>query len=193
SPRPTAAPVSARPGGGPQCVDRPLFLDINAGIAGRPDGLTTGTTFALFGENGSAVTRIEPDTSALLDARLGYRIRPHVGVAVGVSGGQSDVAATTTASVPSPIRFASPTIVSLDGGSAKRREIGFHLQAVYAQQLTDTLLLSIAGGPSIVHLQQGVPSVTVSASTPAVASANETGNGFGGNIGADLSSLFSTH
>jgi hypothetical protein len=188
-----SAPALAQTGGSPPGTDRPLFVDVNAGIAARPDALTTATTFAIFGENGSAATRIEPGRSVMFDVRVGYRVRPHLGVAAAVSGAQSDVAGVTTASVPSPIRFASPTIVSLDGGTSNRREIGFHLQAVYALPLADTVMLSIAGGPSIVHLQQGVPNVTISGAAPTVVSANESGSGFGANVGVDLSSLFSAH
>jgi len=187
-------PAFAQVGGAPAAAaDRPLFVDVNAGIASKPEGLTTGTTFAIFGENGSAASSLEPGTSAMFDVRLGYRIVSRIGVAAAVSGGQSDVTGATAASVPSPIRFASPTVVSLDAGSAKRREIGFHLQLVYVLPLTDTVMLSVAGGPSIVHLQQGVPSLNVTSGTPTVTSVNESGNGFGGNVGADLSTLFSTH
>src|SRR5262249_39523785 len=116
----------------PTAADRPLFVDINAGFASKPEALTTTTAFAIYGENGSAATRSEPGTTALFDVRLGYRFLPRFGVAAALSAGRGDVAGTTAASVPSPIRFASPTIVSLDAGTSSRREIGLHLQAVFA-------------------------------------------------------------
>jgi len=187
------SPAFAQAGSQPTAADRPLFVDINAGFASKPEALTTTTTFAIFGENGSAATRLEPATGALFDVRLGYRFRPRFGVAAAVSTGHSDVAATTTASVPSPIRFASPTIVSLDAGSSSRREIGLHLQAVFAMPISGNLTLAFAGGPSIVHMQQGVPNLSVTGSTPTVSSVNESGSGIGGNIGADLSALLSAH
>ncbi|HMF98334.1 MAG TPA: hypothetical protein VKE96_28735 [Vicinamibacterales bacterium] len=187
------SPAFAQTGSQPTAADRPLFVDINAGFASAPEALTTTSTFAIFGENGSVATRIEPGTSAMFDVRLGYRFRPHFGVAAAVSAGHSDVAAATTASVPSPIRFASPTIVSLDAGGSSRREIGLHLQAVFAWPITGNLTFAIAGGPSILHLQQGVPNVNVTSGTPIVGSVNESGSGFGGNVGADLSALLSAH
>jgi Outer membrane protein beta-barrel domain len=188
-----SAPAFAQAATRPGQADTPLFVDLNAGIASKPDALTTATTFALFGENGSAATRIESGTSAMFDVRLGYMVTPRIGVAAAVSGGRSDITGATTASVPSPIRFASPTIVSLDAGSASRREIGLHLQLVYGLPLSDTVTLSIAGGPSIVHLQQGVPNVSVTGGTPTAVSVNESGSGLGGNVGADLSARFSAH
>jgi outer membrane protein with beta-barrel domain len=173
--------------------ERPLFVDLSGGIAAKPAALTTGTTFTVFGETGSAATQSEAGTSALFDLRVGYRVRPRLGVAGALSGSQSDVAGTTIASVPSPIRFASPSIVSLAAPDAKRREIGVHLQAVYALPVTEKVTLTIAGGPSLVHLRQGVQAVSVAGVTPTAVPVNEAGTGLGGNVGVDLTSLFSAH
>jgi len=182
-----AVPAGAQPGA---AADRPLFVDINAGIGAKPASLTTATTFTIFGEDGSAATEIAPGLSGLADLRVGYHVRPRIAIAAALSGGQSTAAAATTASVPNPIRFNSPTIVSLAAPDSTRREIGVHLQASYAWPLTAAMMLTIAGGPSIVHLQQGIPSVTISGTTPTIVSVNESGNGFGGNVGADLSTFF---
>ncbi|HXI29896.1 MAG TPA: outer membrane beta-barrel protein [Vicinamibacterales bacterium] len=188
------APAFAQAAGASSGADQPLFIDVNAGLAAKPAALTTSTTFTVFGESGAAATRMEPGTAGMFDVRVGYRVKPRFGVAVALSAGRSDVAASTTASVPSPIRFASPTTVSLDAGTSSRRETGLHLQAVYALPLSNSLLLSIAGGPSIVHLQQGVPNVTVAGGgTPSVVFATESANSLGANVGVDLSTLFSTH
>ena len=184
-----AATVPARAQGS-AAADRPLFVDISAGIGAKPSALTGGTTFTIFGEDGSAVTQVAPGTSVLADLRVGYHVTPRVAIAAAFSGSQSTAAGAATASVPNPIRFNSPTIVSLAAPDANRRELGVHLQAVYARPLTDSMTLTIAGGPSIVHLQQGMPGVAIDGSTPTVVSVNESGNGFGGNVGADLSTFF---
>jgi len=184
-----AIPAAAQPSSA--AADRPLFVDVNAGIGAKPSPLTAGTTFTIFGEDGSAATEVAPGLSGLADFRVGYHVNPKVAIAVALSGSQSTAAAATTASVPNPIRFNSPTIVSLEAAESTRREIGVHLQASYALPLSAGLMLTIAGGPSIVHLQQGIPSVTISGTTPTIVSANESGNGFGGNVGADLSTFFS--
>jgi len=175
----------------PGKIEHPVFVDVNAGFAGKPGALETGSTFAVFGETGSAATRQEPPSSGMFDVRLGYRITPRLGLAGVLSGAQGEANGKTAASIPSPIRFASPSIVSLDAPGLKRRELGVHVQAVYFVPLSGSVMLSISGGPSMVHLQQGVPNVTVNGSAPVVTSANETGNGLGGNVGADLTTLFS--
>jgi hypothetical protein len=180
---PAAAQTSA--------ADRPLFVDISAGIGGKPSPLTAATTFTVFGEDGSAVTQVAPGVSGLADLRVGYHVKPRVAIAAAFSGSQSNVSAAATASVPSAVRFSSPTIVSLTAPDATRRELGVHLQAVFALPLADSVTVTVAGGPSIVHLQQGLPSVAISGATPTVVAVNESGNGFGGNVGADLSTFFS--
>jgi hypothetical protein len=172
-------------------ADRPLFVDVSAGIGSKPSALTTGSAFTIFGEQGSAVAQVAPGVSALADLRAGYHVTRRVAVAAAFSGSQSSVAGAATASVPNPIRFSSPTIVSLTAPDSKRRELGVHLQAIYALPLTDSLMLTLAGGPSVLRLQQGVPSVTISGTTPTVAPVKESGNGFGGNVGGDLSTFFS--
>jgi hypothetical protein len=183
-----AVPAGAQTGA---AADRPLFVDISAGIGAAPSALTAGTTFTIFGEAGSAATEVAPGLSGLADFRVGYHVHPRIAIAASLSGSQRNVAAATTASVPNPIRFNSPTIVSLEAPESKRRELGVHLQASYALPLTAAVMLTIAGGPSVVHLQQGMPGVTISGSTPTIVSLNESGNGFGGNVGADLSTFVS--
>src|SRR5262249_39668552 len=148
--------------------------------------------FSLFGEIGSAVTRQQAGAGPMFDVRLGYRVTPRLGVAAGVSGAEGEANGQAAASVPRPIRFASPMLVSLDAPGLKRRELGVHVDLLYFVPLRENLVLSLSGGPSMVHLQQGVPTVSVSGATPIVAAVNETGNGFGGHVGVDLTSLFAT-
>jgi hypothetical protein len=164
----------------------PLFFDVNVGFGGKPSELASSSTSSVFGEDGSSSTVVAPAASAMFDVRLGYRFSPHLGVAGAVSGGQSESTGVTSASVPSPIRFASPTIVSLQAPGLERRELGYHLQVAYVLGFSGNTTVTIAGGPTFIHLQQGVPSVTVSGTTPTIVSANESGTGVGGNTGIDL-------
>ena len=63
-----AAPAFAqapRAGSG-GALERPLFVDLNGGLASKPGALTTATTFTIFGEDGAAATRVDPGTSAMI-------------------------------------------------------------------------------------------------------------------------------
>jgi hypothetical protein len=174
-----------------QAPAHPVFFDINVGFGAKPSEITTSSTFSVFGEDGSSSTVVAPGASAMFDARIGYRFSQHLGIAGGMSGGQSQSTGTTSASVPSPIRFASPTIVSLQAPELTRRELAYHIQVAYVQAFGKDTTVTIAGGPTFMHLQQGVPTVSVSGTTPTVASGNESGTGVGGNAGVDVARYFS--
>jgi hypothetical protein len=174
-----------------QTPAHPVFFDINLGFGAKPSELTTGSSFSVFGEDGSSSTVVAPGASAMFDVRLGYRLSPHLGIAGGMSGGQSKSTGATSASVPSPIRFASPTMISLEAPELNRRELGYHIQVAYIHAFGDSTTVTVAGGPTFMHLQQGVPSVTVSGTTPAVVTGNESGTGVGANAGVDVARYFS--
>jgi len=167
---------------------RPIFLDLNAALEGAAPAIETSNTFRLFGETGAAATREEPPTSAMADARLGYWITDRVGIAFGFAGGRSETVGKAAASVPSPIRFASPTILNLDAPGLKRREADYNVQVVWRVpvNLPHDAALLVAGGPSIVQLQQSIASVDTGAQTPSVVVDNEKGTAFGGHVGVDL-------
>ena len=171
-----------------------VFLDVNVGLEGRPGSLATGSTFALFGETGSAATRMQPGNSGMLDLRVGVRALDRFGVAIAVSGSQTNAVGEATASIPSPVRFASPTIVTLETPGLKRRELSGHLQAVWFLPVSDKVNVSLFGGPSLVRLQQAIPSVSIaSAQTASVVAANESGVGLAANVGFDMSAPVGGH
>jgi hypothetical protein len=171
--------------------DGPVFLDLHVGLAGRPGSLSASSSFSLFGETGSATTLVQPGNSSMLDVRVGVRAGRRFGAALAASGGRGESAAKATASVPSPIRFASPSIVTLDAPGLKRREVGYLVQAVWFLPVGDRLNLSLFGGPSLIHLQQGVPVVSIgnAAQATSISVTNESGNALGGNVGVDLTSF----
>ena len=188
-----ASQASAQAAGAPK-VERSVFLDLNAAFQASPRSVETSSTFPLFGETGAAATRQQPGTSVLADARLGYRVSAQFGVAVGFAGGRSETLGKTSASVPSAIRFASPSLVTLDAPGLKRREAGCHIQAVWFLPLSGSgdTTVALSGGPSLIRLQQGVPRVAVDAAGQAsINVANETGTAKGVHAGVDLARAFS--
>ena len=174
-------------------AERPVFLDLNVAFQGASQTLETTSTFSLFGETGAAATRSQPGASLQADARLGYRVSPRFAVALGVAGGRRETTGQAVASVPSAIRFASPTLVTLDTPGIKRREVGYHIQAVWFVPVSGNMTVAFFGGPSVVRVQQGVPTVAVDATAQAtsVTIGNEKGTAKGLHAGADLSRTFS--
>jgi hypothetical protein len=176
-------------------AERPVFLDINIGIQGAPQALETASTFELFGETGATATRQQPDASALADGRIGYRASHQFGVAFAFAGGRSESIGTTAASVPSAIRFASPTLVTLDAPGLKRRETGYHVQAIWflPVAIPGDVTVAVSGGPSLVRLQQGVARLAVGAGaqSASIDVVNESGTAKGVHIGVDLARALS--
>ena len=188
-----ASPASAQAAAAAR-AERPVFLDLNAAFEAPPKSLETSGTFPLFGETGAAATRQQPGASVLADARIGYRVSPQFGVAFGFAGGRSETIGKTAASVPSAIRFASPSLVTLDAPGLKRREAGYHIQAVWFLPVSGSgdTALALSGGPSLIRLRQGVPRVAIdSAGQTSITVANETGAAKGVHAGVDLARPFS--
>lgn len=188
------SPNADAQGAAPAGVDRPVFLDVNVGVEGAPNAVQTSSSFPLFGEVGAAATRQEPGASAIIDVRAGYRVSGRLGVALAVSGTQSESVGRAAASLPSPIRFASPSVVNFDTPGLKRRELGYHLQAVWFMPVRGNVMLAIFGGPSFVHLQQGLISVSIATGTQTASLnvTNESGTATGGHIGVDITRPFSS-
>lgn len=174
-------------------VEHPVFLDLNAAVEGAGSALETSSTFSLFGETGAAATNQQPAASVLADARIGYRVSERFAVAFGFAGGRSEAIGKTAASVPSAIRSASPSVINLDAPGLKRREAGYHLQAVWFLPVTlpRDVTVAISGGPSFIHLQQGVAGIAVNSGATSLKVTNETGTAKGVHVGVDLSYLFS--
>ena len=190
-----ACSASARAQGVAQMnVDRHPFLDLNVGIEGAANALETSSSFPLFGELGGAATRQESGAGAMIDVRAGYRVSSRFGVALAVSGAKSESAGKAAVSIPSPIRFASPSVVSFDAPGLQRRELGYHLQAIWFVAAPGKIALAIFGGPSLVHLQQGVASVSVGTGTQITSLnvTNESGTSIGSHVGLDISRPFSS-
>jgi hypothetical protein len=166
------------------------FLDVNAGLAVESGTIETSRVFSLFGESGAVATSVAAASGALADIRVGARVGPRFGVAIAAAGGRSEAVGRATASVPSPVRFASPSIVALDAPGLKRREVGYHLQALWFRPVSEKITLAVFGGPSLIHLQQAIAGIAVDGGSPVVTAANETGTGLGGNVGVDIAYLW---
>ncbi len=166
--------------------DSKVFVDVNVGIETRAKAFDTNATFLLFGETAAVATRQQPGTSLMADVRIGYRGWSRFGVALAVSGARNESVGQVTASVPSAIRFSSPSLLNLEAPGLIRREIAYHLQAVWFPQVSDKVTVAVYGGPSLIRLQRAVPSLSIAGATTTVTSANETGFAKGGHAGIDL-------
>ena len=161
------------------------FLDVNVGVQAPSQTLNSNATFQLFGETASVISAQTIAVAPVIDARIGYRTSDRFAVAVAVSGRKDESDGQAVASVPSPILFGSPTVTTLNASGLTRREIGYHFQLVWFLSVWRKVEVSVYGGPSVIHLRQAMSGATATGQSVTVASANETGNAFGGNGGID--------
>jgi hypothetical protein len=108
---------------------------------------TLTSTYAptIYQEAASFVTTYEAKKGNTIDAAVGYKLSPTLGVEVGVSLASRNVAATMTAAVPHPLLFGSPRQVS---GSAdyKLKETDLYVNLVYTFAMK-SLAIDLFAGP----------------------------------------------
>lgn len=93
---------------------------------------------------------------ALLDIGGGVRLAGSFGLGVTGSWFQRAAAATFGLSVPNPAAVNKPRTLSGAVADLKRREIGLHVQALYAVPLGRRARVMLSGGPSAFGVRQAV-------------------------------------
>ncbi len=118
--------------------------------------------------------------------------RPDFGVGIRYSHFSDSGDASVIASIPHPLFFDRPEILTLTFEGLDRREIGVHFQALWFPPvpdfLPDDVEIILGIGPSILNAKQQVPSITVPEGTQDVvaAPASQSKTGVGLNVGIDV-------
>jgi hypothetical protein len=152
-------------------------------------------------ENVTFATRYGSTKGALVDVGAGTRLAHNIGVGARLSWLQQSTAGSFALSVPNPIVANRPFDLTGSVSEFDRREVGLHLQAIYAVSLGRKARVLIAGGPSVFRVKQDLlrtiefdklPGFTGLSFDQAIVSAVEkTAVGF--NAGADLTWLLTSH
>jgi opacity protein-like surface antigen len=181
----------------PAAAQGPLyrgFLSVNFGVQATSRSHDESGTFELYGETGTVEGTREVGAGPLFDVSGGFIVWKNILVGVGYSrfSDQGDVA--LEARVPDPLHFDRPRSAAITLADAAHTEHAFHVQALYALQLTEKLDVMLGGGPSFFSLTQDVLDEIVATEgstltvTGTTASVSESAVGF--NVGADLTYLF---
>lgn len=93
---------------------------------------------------------------ALLDIGAGVRLAGSFGLGVTGSWFQRAGAATFNLSVPNPAALNAPRALGGAVADLKRREVGLHVQALYAVPLGRKARVMLSGGPSAFNVRQDV-------------------------------------
>jgi hypothetical protein len=138
---------------------------------------------------------------ALVDAGGGIRVTNSMGVGATISWFRRSATGAFDLTVPNPIAANHPLDLTGSVSGLQRREIGVHIQTIYAVALGKRSRLMITGGPSLYHTTQdlvrsvefeippGFTSLTFDQAL--VAQVSKTGIGF--NAGADVTWALAPH
>ena len=140
-----------------------------------------------------------PASAPAFDAGAGYRVSGNFALALAVSFVTGEGEAAVAARAPHPFFHNRDREFTGVAEGLTRQELGFHLQAQYLAPVTDSLAVTVFGGPTIISLQQDLvadvqfrqPYPYETATYDRVFAGGQSGTGVGFNAGVDLAYYFS--
>ena len=171
------------------------FVNIDAGAQPQRQTITATNSFPLYDETATVTVSQRIRNGAVYDVSGGVRIAHNLAAGVGFSQFGRTGTGTVSASIPSPRFFDQPLRVSRDADNLEHTERTIHGRITWFMPVTDSLDVSLSGGPSYIHVVQGLATgVTVAPGTQTVSLGNETqtGNVLGANAGIDANLMLAS-
>jgi hypothetical protein len=164
------------------------FINVDVGAQPQRQTITASSSFPLYDEVATVTDVQRIRNGAVFDVSGGKRIGRNLAVGAGYSQFGRAGTGTVSASIPSPRFFDRPLVVSRDADNLTHTERTIHGRITYFMPVSDPFDISVSGGPSYIHVAQGLATgVTVAPGSQSVTLGNETqsGNAFGVNGGID--------
>jgi hypothetical protein len=186
-----AMPAAAQP--------LPRFTtSVNGGYQPSTTSFDDRFTFDLNRETASVDTDYSVDAGPLFDAGVGFRIWKGLGAGIAISRFSVDSAGQAEATLPHPLFFQRNRQISGETTGITREETGIHIQAQYQLPPFGNVYVTLAGGPSVLDIQQSiVTDVNFTEEFPydtatyvGVDSQRVSGTATGFNAGADVRWMF---
>lgn len=177
-------------------ADDVVFGDSGGVYAATPVGLLSA---AAAQEDARFTGGHRPASAPTFDAGAGYRVGDNFALALAVSFFQGEGEATVSARAPHPFFHNRDREFAGVAAGLTRQELGFHLEAQYLVPVTDSLTVTLFGGPTVISLQQDLvadvqfrqPYPYEAATYDRPIAGGQSGTGVGFNVGADLAYYFS--
>jgi hypothetical protein len=167
-----------------------LFVNVDVGGQAHSHTFATSGSQSVYGETATFSTAQGVSGGFLLDFGAAYQVRPMLSVGFSISTVGDTESATLTASVPHPVFFDSPAVVTGEQNDLSHRETAVHVNAKLTiptgAWLPENAWLALVIGPSFFNLSQDLISgITVPTGTQsAVANVeSQSGSGVGVNVG----------
>lgn len=133
-----------------------VWIGVNGGYQATTTEFDDTFTFTVNQETGTTRVSYPVDAGFLFDAGGGVRLWKNLGVGVAISRFVLDGTAQTSSSIPHPLFLQQNRQVDGEADGLTREETGIHVQAQYRLPLTGRLQIVLAGGPSLLQVNQMV-------------------------------------
>ena len=175
------------------------FVNINGIYQVGDRSFTETLTSTVYNETATYDVRHDISGGAAFDVSGGVKVWRNLAAGFGLSIFNTSSTVALTGSVPHPVFVDRPRSVTHQEGGLDHRQLGYHFQATWVMPVTDKIDIAVFGGPSIFNVSQalvtdveivevGAPFDT--ARVNRVVTSQSSKNGFGGNVGVDLTYLF---
>ncbi|HEX7795248.1 MAG TPA: hypothetical protein VF456_12890 [Vicinamibacterales bacterium] len=164
------------------------FVNIDAGAQPQRQTITATNSFPLYDETANITVTQRIRNGGVFDVSGGMRIGHNLTAGAGYSQFGRAGTGVVSASVPSPRAYNSPLIVTSDASNLDHTERAINGRITWFVPMTNSIDVSVSGGPSVIHVTQGLATgVTVAPGTQSISLGTETqsGNAFGINAGVD--------
>ena len=173
-------------------------ISVNGGYQPSSTSFDDRFTFDLNRETASVDTDYSVEAGPLFDAGVGVRIWQGLGAGIAFSRFSVDSAGQAEATLPHPLFFQRNRQISGETTGITREETGIHIQAQYQLPPFGRFYVTLAGGPSVLDIQQSiVTDVNFTEEFPydtatyvGVDSQRVSGTSTGFNVGADVRWMF---
>jgi len=164
------------------------FINIDAGAQPQRQNITASNSFPLYDETATVTVSQHIRNAAVFDVSGGVRIGHNLAVGAGYSEFGRAGDGSVSASIPSPRAFNQPLIVVQNAANLDHSERSIHGRITWFVPVTESIDVTVSGGPSFIHVVQGLATgVTVAPGTQSISlgSKTQSGNTFGVNAGVD--------
>lgn len=169
----------------------PFFVNVNFGYQLADRSIKASAQKDIYEETATLNSSQTVNGGPMIDFAVGYRVWGDFFAGVGISRFSDTESATTETSVPDPLFFNRPKLVTGQTDGLKRSELAINPQVMWVTPLTDKLDLSAGVGISIIRLSQDVVGdFTVAAGTQNVTTIATKEDATGVGLYAQLDFIF---
>jgi len=153
----TATQASAQ-----SAVSGKLFFGFEFGAQPTQREANSVTEFPLYDETATIAATNPIRNGAVYGFSGGYKLTPSFGVGAGVNFFNSrDAEASIIASIPDPVFFNRPKVVTATVTGLEHSEIATNISVVWFYPITETFEVAVSGGPTIYSVSHDVPTASV--------------------------------